>query len=292
MRSFLPFLCKSLAFCAVLAGGTPSLKSATIIDANFNSGTLADAGLVDYSTLNNPVLTAGIGAGGSTGLNFGNNGGAATASMSIISTASFSMFGQFSVNDLSSGRADGSAMSFGWTKAVEPFRPFQGNVNGSSTVATTDTVMVGLARTATGGFSLGFGNGGTGAVHSNLFGNSLVFADLTASHWYRLEGTIQYNSLTGTFTFLDVSLDHFGADGSAEVEADLLYGTGGSLTVAGFGETGRAIWANNGDRGILVMDNYHLASVPEPTAAFLLGLGSFAVLFRRRRPPGNPSSNP
>ncbi|TLD72645.1 PEP-CTERM sorting domain-containing protein [Phragmitibacter flavus] len=285
MRPFLSYLCKPLACCALTASLLSPLTAATIIDANFNSGTFADAGLVDYSTLANPTLTAGIGVGGSTGLNFGTNGGSATASMTILTTASFSMFGQFTVNANGSTatRIDGSAMAFGWTKASEAFRPFQGTVSGSSAVAITDTVMVGLARTATGGFSLGFGNGATELVSRNLFGNSVTFGELTANNWYRLEGTIQYNSSTGTFTFLDVSLDDFGTNGTTEVNANLLYGTGGSLSVAGFGSTGRAIWANNLDRGVLSMDNYYLAAVPEPAAALLLGVGGFAILLRRRR---------
>lgn len=256
----------------------------TIINADFNSGTFADAGLYDFSNQVNPTLIAGIGVGGTTGLDFANNGGSATASMTILTTASFSMFGQFSVNALTAGRTDGSAMSFGWTKAAEPFRLFQGNINGSTAVATTDTVMVGLARTATGGFSLGFGNGGTSAVNSNLFGNSV--ATLVEDNWYRLEGTIQYNASTGTFTFIDISLDDFGADGTSEATANLLYGTGSTLTVAGFGTTGRAIWANNSDRGIHYMDNYYLASVPEPAVTLLLGMGGFAILLRRRRSSG------
>jgi hypothetical protein len=211
---------KTLASCAVIAClSAPAMAATVVINTDFNSGTFASAGLFDYSLQRNPTLVAGVGVGGSTGLDFNNNGGAVTASMTIGSTATFSMFAEYNGN----ANTNGSAMSFGWTKAIAEFNSYSGAGTG---VTAADTVLVGLARTSTGGFSLGAANGATGAVGGTgtLFGNAVT--SLTSGNWYRFEGTISYDATTGTFTFVDLSLDDFGADGTEEVTADLLSGTG------------------------------------------------------------------
>jgi len=270
-------ICKALASCAVSACFAAPAWAATVIDANFNSGTFANAGLFDFSLQRNPTLSANVGVGGSTGLEFGNNGGAVTASMTIGSTATFSMYGEYNGN----AGVNGSAMSFGWTRAATEFNSFSGAGTG---VTAADTVLVGLARTAEGGFSLGAANGATGAVGGvgTYFGNTVT--SLTSGNWYRLEGTINYDPVTGTFTFVDVSLDDFGADGTAEVTANVLSGTGKTVVVPDFGTVGRGIFATNQDRGVFYTDNYYLAVTPEPTVPMLLVLGAVALVGRRRRP--------
>jgi hypothetical protein len=271
-------VCKALASCAALAClAAPAWAATVVTDANFNSGTFADAGLFDFSLQRNPTVRANVGVGGSTGLEFGNNGGAVTASMTIGSTATFSMYGEYNGN---SGN-NGSAMSFGWTRATTEFNSFSGAGTG---VTAADTILVGLARTADGGFSLGAANGATGAVGGTgtYFGNTV--ASLTSGNWYRLEGTITYDPVTGTFTFVNVSLDDFGADGTGEVTANVLSGTGKTIVVPDFGTVGRGIFATNQDRGVFYTDNYYLAVTPEPTVSMLLVLGGVALVGRRRRP--------
>lgn len=270
-------VCKALASCAVFACLSAPAWAATVIDANFNSGTFANAGLYDFSLQRNPTLSANVGVGGSTGLEFGNNGGAVTASMTISSTVTFSMYGEYNGN----AGVNGSAMSFGWTRANTEFNSYSGAGTG---VTAADTILVGLARTSDGGFSLGAANGATGAVGGTgtYFGNSV--ATLTSGNWYRLEGTITYDAVTGTFTFVDVSLDDFGADGSGEVAANVLSGTGKTVVVPGFGTVGRGIFATNQDRGVFYTDNYYMAITPEPTVPMLLVLGGLALVGRRRRP--------
>lgn len=271
-------VCKALASCTVLAClAAPAWAATVVTDANFNSGTFADAGLFDFSLQRNPTVRANVGVGGSTGLEFGNNGGAVTASMTIGSTATFSMYGEYNGN----AGNNGSAMSFGWTRATTEFNSFSGAGTG---VTAADTILVGLARTADGGFSLGAANGATGAVGGTgtYFGNTV--ASLTSGNWYRLEGTISYDPVTGTFTFVNVSLDDFGADGTGEVTANVLSGTGKTVVVPDFGTVGRGIFATNQDRGVFYTDNYYLAVTPEPTVSMLLVLGGVALVGRRRRP--------
>lgn len=269
-------VCKALASCAVFACLSAPAWAATVIDANFNSGTFANAGLFDFSLQRNPTLSANVGVGGSTGLEFGNNGGAVTASMTISSTVTFSMYGEYNGN----GGVNGSAMSFGWTRATTEFNSFSGAGTG---VTAADTILVGLARTTDGGFSLGAANGATGAVGGagTYFGNTVT--SLTSGNWYRLEGTITYDAVTGTFTFVDVSLDDFGADGTGEVQANVLSGTGKTVVVPGFGTVGRGIFATNQDRGVFYTDNYYMAVTPEPTVSMLLALGGLVLVGRRRR---------
>jgi hypothetical protein len=285
MRLIPSTVCKALASCAAVAClAAPAWAATVVTDANFNSGTFADAGLFDFSLQRNPTVRANVGVGGSTGLEFGNNGGAVTASMTIGSTATFSMYGEYNGN---SGN-NGSAMSFGWTRATTEFNSFSGAGTG---VTAADTILVGLARTADGGFSLGAANGATGAVGGTgtYFGNTV--ASLTSGNWYRLEGTITYDPVTGTFTFVNVSLDDFGADGTGEVTANVLSGTGKTIVVPDFGTVGRGIFATNQDRGVFYTDNYYLAVTPEPTVSMLLVLGGVALVGRRRRP-GCASQSP
>lgn len=270
-----PFL-GSLALFISMAGSATA--STTILNANFNSGTFASAGLVDFSSQRNPTLQAGLGVGGSGALDFDNNGASVTASMTIITTATFSMMGEFVPH--ANSFANGGAMGFGWTKAAGEFNAYSGVGTG---VTAADTVLVGLARTPTNGFSLSAANGATGALNgeAGAFGNSI--AALTAGNWYMLTGTVQYNSTTGTFTFVDVSLSDYGADGTTLVTANLLSGSGKSVVAPNFGSTGRAIFATNRDRGVQYTDNYSLVAVPEPSIPAFLVLGGLAMLIRRRR---------
>lgn len=270
-------LCRALVSCAVLACLSAPAWAATVIDASFNTGTFADAGLFDFSLQRNPTVRANVGVGGSTGLEFGNNGGAVTTSMTISSTTTFSMYGEYNGN----ANTNGSAMSFGWTRATTEFNSYSGVGTG---VTAADTILVGLARTSDGGFSLGAANGATGAVGGTgtYFGNTV--ASLTSGNWYRLEGTVNYDAVTGTFSFVNVSLDDFGADGSAEVTANVLSGTGKTVVVPDFGTVGRGIFATNQDRGVFYTDNYYMAITPEPAVPMLLVLGGLAWVGRRRRP--------
>jgi len=54
------------AFPLVVASLCASSHAAVVVDADFDSGTFASQGLLDYSTIASPTLTAGAGAGGST----------------------------------------------------------------------------------------------------------------------------------------------------------------------------------------------------------------------------------
>jgi len=226
------------------------------------------------SHITTPTLTAGAGAGGSVALDFGSDGASGGGSQTMFPSAYFSMMGRYNGN---AGTSAGT-MGFGWTRATGEFNPFSGIGTG---VVLTDHVVVAVARNAGNTFTLAAGNGVMGAMAGGtLFGTST--AALTSGNWYRLEGTVLFDSSTGVFTFNSVSLDDFGATGAAQVTADIISGTGKTVATAGFGTTAQPVFINNRDRGFQITDNF--IAIPEPgTAALALLLGGTLGLARRRR---------
>lgn len=268
--------CKLFAWAlATIAAGAPAANAAVIVNTGFEEGTFAAVGLNDFSNINNPALTAGAGTGGSTALDFGSDGAAASASRTIDAETNFRMFGKYTG---AAGTSNGT-MSFGWTQAAGDFNPFNGAGTG---VSATDHVIVAVSRDAANAFRLGAANGAHGSIGGGqLFGNSAP--SLTGGNWYRLEGTILFNAATKTFTFNNVSLDDFGPAGTSEVTPNVLSGTGATVTASTFGTTGRALFMTNRDRGFQITDNYYAESVPEPTSLGLLSAGGLLLLGRRRR---------
>lgn len=269
MKSARPCLLPILAILTTLAA---SSHGATV-SANFNAGTFASNGLTDLSNITTPTIGATIGTGASGGLDFGSDGASGGGSQSMFSSAYFSMMGRYN------GAAGTSAgtMGFGWTRASGEFNPFSGTGTG---VAVTDHVVVSVARSAGNTFTLAAANGVMGAMGAGtLFGTTT--ASLISGNWYRLEGTVLFDSGTGTFTFNTVSLDDFGSAGTAEVTANILAGTGKTVTTTGFGTTGQPVFINNRDRGFQITDNF--IAVPEPGAATLALLlaGSLCALRRK-----------
>lgn len=267
---------RTIGLAALTAGlFISAAQAAPFINTGFEEGSFAGSGLNDFSSITAPTLTAGAGAGATTGLDFGSDGASASASRTIDAITAFSMMGRYNGN---AGTANGT-LSFGWTQAAVDFNPFNGTGTG---VVATDHVIVGVSRIASNAFQLAAANGVHGAMSgSNVFGTTA--ASLTNGNWYRLEGTIAYNSTTKVFTFTNVSLDDFGSAGTSQVTADLLSGTGATVTASTFGTTGRAVFLTNRDRGFQITDNYVADAVPEPTALALAGLGAIGLLARRRR---------
>ncbi len=263
--------CVAVAALGLAAGS--SANAAIVLNTGFEEVSFAATGLTDFSNITVPTLTLGAGISGSKALDFGSDGASVTGSMTIAEISIFSMFGKYNG---SAGTSAGT-MGFGWTKATGDFNPFNGSGTG---VVPTNHVTVGVARSAGNIFRLAVGNGTTGSMNT-FFGNTV--GSLTSGNFYRLEGTVLYNSLTGTFTFNDVSLDDFGATGSTLVTADILSGTGQTLTVPGFGDTARGLFVTNRDRGFQVTDNYYLETVPEPVTSGMVAMGALTLLLRRRR---------
>lgn len=266
--------CVSIALLAAVSASTTA-QAAPVVNTGFEEGSFAATGLNDFSNITAPTLTAGAGTGGSTALDFGSDGAAAGASRTIDPSATFAMFGRFN----GSANTSNGGMSFGWTQATGEFNPFNGSGTG---VASSDHVLVGVARDAGNAFRLSAVNGAHGQMNSaNLFGTSA--AALTNGNWYRLEGSIGYNPATKVFSFTNVSLDDFGAAGTSQVAADVLAGTGATVTANTFGTTARPLFMTNRDRGFQLTDNYLVDAVPEPTSAALLASAGSLLLLRRRR---------
>jgi hypothetical protein len=257
--------------------------AAIIIDTNFSEGSYAATGLFDFSQPRDPTIGATIGVGGGPGLDFVQDGASVSASRPIDSEIRFSLFAKFNGGNTSTVTG---ALSFGWTKAAANYNPYSG-VNTTPAVLATDHVMLGLATTSTAQrFRFSAVNGTHGAMNAaTQFGSAEVV--LTNGNWYRLEGTILYNSTTSTFTFNDISLDDFGTTGLTEVAANILTGTGKTLTVSGFGSDGRVVYSTNRDRGFSITDNYFAesitAAVPEPSSFVWLSLAGGAFFVCRRK---------
>lgn len=276
MRSLLP--ATAALSVAVVASLASPAAATLLVNTGFEEGSFAATGLTDFSNITTPALSAGAGTGGSTALDFGSDGAAAGGSRTIDALTYFSMFGKYTG---SAGTSNGT-MSFGWTQAAADFNPYSGAGTG---VAATDTVIVAVARDAGNSFRLAAVNGTHGSINSSnntLFGTSA--AALTSGNWYRLEGTIGFNAATKAFTFTNVSLDDFGATGTTQVTADVLSGTGVSLTAPTFGTAARPVFLTNRDRGFQLTDNYVADTVvPEPASAGLLAVGAVSLLAGRRR---------
>lgn len=260
------------AAIAVVGLWAGAARGTIVVDTGFEGGSFASTGLTDFSSITGPTLQAGQGAGSSTALDFDSDGAAAGPSTTIGETT-FSMMGKFN----GAAHTSSGAMSFGWTRASGEFNPFNG---GGTGVVASDHVIVSLVRGASNTVRLGAVNGAHGSA-ATLFGSAAV--NLTANNWYRLEGTVLYNPTTKQFTFNDVSVDDFGPTGAAEVTANVLSGTGATVTASSFGTTGRVLYMTNRDRGFELTDNYFADVVPEPGSVALTGAVGGLLLSRRRR---------
>ncbi len=245
---------------------------AAAISTGFEEGSYAATGLSDFSAITNPTLTAGAGAGATTALDFGSDGASGGGFQTIPASSTFSMMGRYN----GSGGTSAGTMGFGFSQASAAFNPYSGIATG---VVASDHVSVALTRGAGNIFSLSATTGVMGDKGTGNFGTTV--ASLTNGNWYRLEGTVLYNSGTKVFTFNNVSLDDFGASGAAEVTANLLSGTGATVTASTFGTTAQPIFVNNRDRGFQILDNFTF--VPEPSALLMVGGSALTLLARRSR---------